>query len=160
MYAKPLQPCIDGRRGLFAAAASSAPFPTLRMWLAAGPADVVVLVYGGMVSDAMLCAERLMMDEELSVHVVAATQLSPLPVDDLLELLPPARLLVTVEEAEVSFGWGAEVLAMLAERAPRRYERMLRHGASSGQVPASRVLEAMVLPDGDSLGHLIVRSLQ
>lgn len=160
MYAQSLMPRVDGRIGMFWSTATESRYPTMRLWLADGSADAVILTYGGMAAEAMRCAERLMLDEEVSVHVVVVTQLSPLPVEDLLELLPPARLLVTAEEAGAAFGWGSETLAMLAERAPLRYERMLRHGAGAGQVPAARTLEAALLPGAESLGETIMRSMR
>lgn len=160
MYTQPLVPMSGGRVGMFWASATESRYPTLRLWLADGPADAVVLAYGGMVSDAMLCAEQLMMDEEVSVHVVVATQLSPLPLADLLRMLPPARALLVVEEAAADFGWGAEVLAMLSEEAPRRYERVARLGAASGQVPAARTLENQTLPSAASIKDRLVGLMQ
>jgi len=160
MYTQSLLPMSGGRVGMFWATATESRYPALRLWLADGPADAVLLTYGGMASDAMLCAEQLMMDEEVSVHVVVATQLSPLPVDDLLRLLPPARTLLVVEEAAADFGWGAEVLAMLAEEAPRRFERVARHGAACGQVPAARTLENKTLPSVASIKERLVGLMQ
>jgi 2-oxoisovalerate dehydrogenase E1 component len=159
MYAQPQRVWMDGRIGLFHAAGTEDAYPMVSLRLAAGSADVVIVTYGGMVGEAMAAAERLMMEEEWLVQVVAVTQLSPLPLDELLRVLPQARVLVTAEEAGADFGWGAEVIAVLAQHAPRRYERMVRVGAAAGHIPAARHLEAVELPGADALVETIKRSM-
>jgi len=160
MYAQPMLVCAEGRIGNFTVEADAEIYPTLRLRLAEAPADAVIVAYGGMISAAMAAAERLMLDEELVVEVIAVAQLSPLPIESLLRMLSPARVLVTAEEAHVEAGWGAEVLAVVAERAPRRFDRLLRVGAALGHVPAARALELEVLPGVERLVETVLRSVR
>lgn len=159
MYPQPMQPWKDGRIGLFFASGGDGKYPAVLLRLAEGPADAVVVTYGGMTGEAMKAAERLMMEEELSVHVVAVSQLSPVPREELLALLAPARVLVALEEAEASFGWGSEAIATIAEHAPLRYGRMVRVGAAAGHVPAARALEEAVLPGANEVAAAILKAL-
>ena len=159
MYAQPQRVWNDRRIGLFHAEGTENTYPLVSLRLAEGPADAVIVTYGGMVGEALVAAERLMMEEDWLVQVVAVTQLSPLPLKGLLRVLPQARVLVTAEEAGADFGWGAEVVAALAQHAPRRYERMVRVGAAAGHIPAARHLEAVELPDADALVETIKRSM-
>lgn len=86
--------------------------------------------------------------------LVAPSQLAPLPASGWLHLRDPlaplyASLqhtgrLLAIEEGNLSFGWGAEILARSTEQLPLR--SVGRVAALDLPIPAAGPLEAAVLP--------------
>ena len=125
----------------------SALFPTL----SAGPAeaDIVLLSYGGMLPVVERVARQLRDDEELAVRIVAPALLSPLPRQALRAALLGAPRVAVIEESHHEYGFGAEVLALLAESGFSG--QVLRIGMPPVPIAAARSLEASQLPDERSI---------
>jgi 2-oxoisovalerate dehydrogenase E1 component len=118
-------------------------FPTL----VKGPAraDVTLVTYGGMVPIVEAVAARLEAEEDLVARIVIVSLLSPLPRHSLTALLlDGCRRMAVIEETHVARGFGAELGTVLLEAG---YDgRFLRVGSPPVPIPASRSLEADVLP--------------
>ena len=71
--------------------------------------------------------------------------------EDLRRFVAGARRVVTLEEGLPAAGWGASVVAALAEAEPMARRRYSRIGAAGGPIPASRELEAALLPTVESV---------
>jgi pyruvate/2-oxoglutarate/acetoin dehydrogenase E1 component len=134
---------------------ATAPFPTL--WLRPrGPADGLLVCYGGMTRPALDAAARLREREKLELGVVIVSQLAPTPaahLDAILADAAPAAV-VTVEEAPAEGGWGAEMIATFEQArdarrlGPIAYRRI---GAANTPIPGARALEDRVLPQVDDI---------
>jgi pyruvate dehydrogenase E1 component beta subunit len=129
---------------------AAAPFPTL--WLKPrGPADGLLMCYGGMTRPALDAAALLRDREKLDLGVVVVSQLAPTPgahLDAILSEAAPAAV-VTVEEAPAEGGWGAEMIATLEQvRDARRLGAIAyrRVGAKNTPIPSARDLEDEALP--------------
>ena len=121
---------------------AAALFPLLRGGDA--DADITIVAYGYGVAVAEEAAERLREEEELGVEVITPSLLAPMPVWTLLRALEGCERVVVFEEGPVGHGFGAELLAVLAEHGHR--PRAIRVGAPPIPVPAARSLEKHVLP--------------
>jgi pyruvate/2-oxoglutarate/acetoin dehydrogenase E1 component len=75
--------------------------------------DVSIIAYGGMVAVALAAAEEL----EASAEVVDVRSLKPLDEDTLLASVAKTGRAVIVQEAPRVAGFGAEIAAVLAEKA-------------------------------------------
>ena len=66
---------------------TNALFPTIKLSLDKDTrADASVIVYGGMVKEAMLAAHNLLIKDEIQLDIIVPTQLSPYPIDDIEQL--------------------------------------------------------------------------
>jgi pyruvate/2-oxoglutarate/acetoin dehydrogenase E1 component len=134
---------------------AASPFPTL--WLRPrGPADGLLLCYGGMTQPALDAAALLREREKLDLGLVVVSQLAPTPATHLEAILTKAApaAVVTVEEAPAAGGWGAEMIATIEQIRDRgglgaiAYRRV---GAKSTPIPSARALEDAVLPQADDI---------
>lgn len=116
----------------------------------AGPPALTITAYGHMAELARLAVERLAFDHEVFAELVVVTQLAPLDVGPVNASAARTRRLLVVEEGTVSFGWGAEVLARIAEDAGAAVIAR-RLAAPDDPIPACGPLEDLVLPGVDDV---------
>jgi pyruvate/2-oxoglutarate/acetoin dehydrogenase E1 component len=153
-YGEPLRPAPPGYATVRLADAGS-PFPTL--WLKPhGPADGLLMCYGGMARLALDAAALLREREKLDLGLVVVSQLAPTPathLDAILAEAAPAAV-VTVEEAPAEGGWGAEMIATIEQvRDSRRLGPIAyrRVGAKNTPIPSARALEDEALPQVEDI---------
>jgi 2-oxoisovalerate dehydrogenase E1 component len=152
LYSQRLQVRKHGRIEAFFARGTNTCFPTIHLSLSDFETpDVTLIAYGGSVPFAMEAAGRLLMEEELLCDVVAPSLIAPLPLEEIGGFLGKVQKVAVFEEGVVRAGWGAEVIAALAERSVLQPRRYLRIGAPSSPLPSSKSLERELLPDA---GHL------
>jgi pyruvate/2-oxoglutarate/acetoin dehydrogenase E1 component len=102
---------------------------------------------------------RLRAEEGLFVDLAVLSQLSPLPLSHIHDVVESARprVFVYVEEASVRHGWSAEMLAEVqactASPAPVSHVRV---GALHTPIPSSRDLEREVLPQVDDIMAAVI----
>ncbi len=119
---------------------------------------VTVAAYGPMVKTAVQAAQAAA-EEGTSVEVVDLRSISPLDMDTLEASVRKTGRLVTVHEAPVFLGPGAEIGARVTERCFYHLEApVLRVGGFHLPYPASR-LEEDYLPDLDRVLDAVDRSL-
>jgi len=78
--------------------------------------DVTVVTWGAMTYETLKAADRLAA-EGIGCEVIDVATLSPLDADTIIESVEKTGRLVIVHEAPRSFGAGAEIAAVVAERA-------------------------------------------
>jgi pyruvate/2-oxoglutarate/acetoin dehydrogenase E1 component len=113
--------------------------------------DVTVVATGRMVHLSLDVAEKLS-SEGISIEVVDPRTLSPLDEETILESVKKTSRLVIVHE-EVKFaGSGAEIAAIVAEKAFDYLDApIIRVGAPFTPVPFSPVLEKEFIPNEDKI---------
>lgn len=119
--------------------------------------DVTVVSWGALASAALEAAETVAA-EGISVDVLETPWLNPFPVEAVLESVSLTRRLVVAHEAVRTGGFGAEVVAMVAESDIDLLSRPLRMTAADTRIPAAPVLAAAVLPDATRIAETIRRS--
>jgi pyruvate/2-oxoglutarate/acetoin dehydrogenase E1 component len=108
--------------------------------------DVTVVATGFMVHHALKAAEKAEADG-ISVEVLDPRSLLPLDETVILESVKKTHRLIVVHEAVKFAGCGAEIAAMVAEKAFDYLDApIMRIGAPFCPVPFSPVLEAAYLP--------------
>ena len=108
-------------------------------------ADYYAITYGDMVNEVIAAAEELMLKDEIQVDVIIMSQLLPVPINDLKEIIPDNAKIVTVEEGTETNGIGAELIAEFATR--RIGSSYLRIAAKDCPIPNGIELEKQVIPD-------------
>ena len=113
--------------------------------------DVTVVSVGAVLSRVLEAAERL--DARgISVEVVDLRTLAPLDLPTILRSVERTRRLVTVEDAPVHHGMGAEVIARVVERAHAHLRRApVRVGGALVPIPYDSGLENLALPTVESI---------
>jgi pyruvate/2-oxoglutarate/acetoin dehydrogenase E1 component len=108
--------------------------------------DLTITAHGYMVTLALRAAD-LLAAEGVNVEVLDLSSLKPLDEAAILESVGRTQHLVTVEEGALPGGIGAEVAALVAERAIGYLDGpVVRVGALDSPIPAARPLEDAVLP--------------
>lgn len=134
---------------------AAALFPLLR---GGGPdPDLTIVAYGYSVHIAEQAAAQLAKEEELSVEILVPSLLSPLPANTFLKALENRERVIVFEEGPGPHGFGAELLAVLAERGFTG--RAIRVAAPPIPIPAARSLEQFVLPGVEDILNAAVRLL-
>lgn len=112
----------------------------------APPASLTIATYGYMAELVKQAVIRLAFEYEIFVELVIPTQLSPFAIDSIISSTNQTGALLVVEEGTLSLGWGAEILARVAEALSSQPVRYKRLAAKEVPVPSSMPLEAQVLP--------------
>jgi 1-deoxy-D-xylulose-5-phosphate synthase len=89
--------------------------------------EIAIVAYGSMVHPSLRAAEHLA-KEKIETTVVNARFVKPLDAQLLLALAQTKRLIVTVEEAYLSGGFGSAVLELLEENGLQDKVRVVRMG--------------------------------
>lgn len=117
----------------------------------APPAQVTLTAYGYMAELARQALVRLAYEEEIFAELVVPTRLAPFETTVLEESVLRTKKLVTVEEGNLSVGWGAETMARIAERLNGKIGACGRVAARDLPVAAAPSLENAILPQLDDL---------
>ena len=117
--------------------------------------DVTLYAYGGMAPYVMEAARTLLLEEEIAVRVVLPSELHPMPRALLAAAWAEGSAVLACEESNADFGFGAEILASLAE-AGCTGRGCARVGARPVCIASSRTLEEETLPQA----HDIVASVK
>lgn len=124
---------------------AATPTSVLRLLDAPSP-QLTLATYGYMAELARQAALRLAYEDEIFVEVIVPTRLSPIACQTILDSVRGTGRLLTVEEGGLTLGWGAEVLARLAETPGLRLHQARRLAAMDLPIPASGPLEEAILP--------------
>lgn len=117
--------------------------------------DVTLYAYGGMAPYVMEAARTLLLEEEIAVRIVLPSELHPMPRALLAAAWAEGSAVLACEESNADFGFGAEILASLAE-AGCTGRGCARVGARPVCIASSRTLEEETLPQA----HDIVASVK
>lgn len=122
-------------------------FPTLRQ--GADQPDVTLVSFGGMLPYVERAAKRLETEEEISVEIVTPSLLSPLPRRTLVDVLKGRPRIAVIEESHHEFGFGAELLASLAEAGAKG--KVTRLGLPPVPIASARSLEREQMLDEQAI---------
>jgi len=118
--------------------------------------DLTVVAVGGMVPTVLAVAGALA-DEGIEVELIDPRTLVPLDTAAIVESVARTRRLLTVEEAHLVHGFGAEVIARVVESLPPRSLAAppRRVGALPVPIPYARNLERAVVPDEERIAEAV-----
>jgi len=109
--------------------------------------DVTIVAKLIMVYRALQAAEELA-KEGISVEVIDPRSLVPFDEETVLESVRKTSRLVIVEEDTVSWGWGAEIAARVAERGIGYLDAPIKRVAAPDvPIPFAPAMERFVIPD-------------
>ncbi|MEV4260922.1 transketolase C-terminal domain-containing protein [Kribbella sp. NPDC049584] len=129
---------------------SLAPIPLGTGRLVRAGSDVTLVALGHLVHDALAVADELA-GQGISVEVFDPRTVFPLDLDGLARSVAKTRRLVVIDDSNRTSGFGAEILAVAAERftldaPPRRVTR-----PDGAVLPFALALDRAIQPDRDQL---------
>jgi pyruvate dehydrogenase E1 component beta subunit len=116
--------------------------------------DVTVITYGAMTPRCVEAAEQLASGGTASVEVLDLRTLIPLDVDAVLASVKKTGRCVVAHEAPRTCGYGAELVALVAERALMSLSAPIARVAGF-DTPFPYTLEHVYLPDARRVTHAI-----
>ena len=128
----------------YVAEESDTSFPALRLRPAGVHAQVTLVTYGGMASEAVEAVRELFAVHEILADLIIITQIGPMDASAVIESARSTGVLVTVEEGTAACGIGAELISRVAEVVTPL--RSLRVASLPVPIPSPKALEAEVLP--------------
>jgi len=156
LYIRPLLEADKGDLVDYEIQPFGAPFTSyvLRFTNHAVKSHLTLACYGYNFELARQAALELLMEREIFCEIVLFSQLSPFALDPLLDSLARTHRLLTVEEGGLTLGWGAEILARLAERS-NDFSRCHFHRVAALDLPIanSKPLEDAILPSVETIIH-------
>jgi pyruvate/2-oxoglutarate/acetoin dehydrogenase E1 component len=126
-------------------------FPTYRLRLSGAPeADLTLASYGYAAHLAAEALRRMAYERERFAELIVSTQLSPYELEAVEDSVSRTGKLLVVEEGSYTLGWGAELVARVAEAGDSAI-RFGRVAALDSPIPAAGTLEEAVLPGVDDI---------
>ena len=123
--------------------------------------DAVILTYGAMVHESMDAAERLSSDEGYNVMVVDMRTLKPYDEDTILSAVAATNRVLIVHEGWRTCGFGAELAALVAERAFHLLDApVMRVTAPDMPVPFAPTLEKAYRPNTDKISEALIELIE
>ena len=162
LYAKRLTPddngLVDDFEVRYFGAPEAVPLACLSLTGFSGE-DVTLYAYGGMAPYVMEAARTLLLEEEVAVRIVLPAELHPMPRAELAATWAEGSAVLAVEESNADFGFGAEVLATLAE-AGCTGRGAGRIGARPTCIASARSLEEETLPQAADVVAAVLHLLR
>jgi len=117
----------------------------------APPPEVTMVAYGYMAHLGMQAQHKLAFEHEIFTELIIPTQLAPFELEPVFSSTKAIGKLLTIEEGPGGLGWGAEVVALTAEKLGSVLTKISRVNAENCPVPAARRLEEIVLPQVETI---------
>lgn len=117
-------------------------------------ADVVILSWGTMVPEALKAATRLA-EQGIEASVVDLRWLNPLDDETIEQVVRSSKgRVLVVHEANVTGGFGAEIVARIQERHFDFLDQpVARLGAPDTRIPSAPALQRALLPDAEAIAE-------
>lgn len=123
-------------------------------------ADVLLIAMGGVGLNLAEAVERLA-KENISAASAVLASISPAPVEDLLQLLPRYKLVVTAEAHVISGGIGSLVSELIAENSI--HTRLIRNAirrVPEGQSGSNNAMNRLHYLDAEGIAHTVLQALR
>ncbi len=127
-------------------------YPIYRVRLRNAPPPCFTLIaYSYMAELARQAMLQLAYQDEIFCELIVPTQLSPYECQEMTESAYRTGRVLAIEEGTLTLGWGAEVLARLAEQLYPGEVRLSRLAAADHPIPSSPALEKASLPNVEAI---------
>jgi pyruvate/2-oxoglutarate/acetoin dehydrogenase E1 component len=154
LYTRPLLESGQGELTEFEIKQSGKAYPNYILRIPNHIPQLTIATYGYNFELARAAALDLLMEHEIYTEIVLFSQLSPFDLEPLFDSLQKTRKLLTIEEGTQSLGWGAEVIARVAECSnDLGGYKFRRVTARNLPIANSRILEDAILPSVRNIVH-------
>src|SRR5205823_11414100 len=131
------------------------PFGKARVWREG--TDVTLVTYGAVVPRALQAAQRAERDHGISVELIDLRTLAPFDMDAVAASVRKTNRVIVAHEDVLSFGYGAEIAARIADELFTDLDAPVRRVAAKDTFVAYQpALEDVILPQADDLLRAMV----
>jgi 2-oxoisovalerate dehydrogenase E1 component len=128
----------------------SIPFGKARVWKEG--TDITVITYGAVVPRALQAAQRIEREQNVSVELIDLRTLSPYDWEGIAQSVRKTTRVIVAHEDVLSFGYGAEIAARIADELFESLDAPVRRVAAKDTFVAYQpALEDEILPQPDDL---------
>ena len=121
----------------------------------------MLLTYGAMVHEAMRAAQRLSSEAGFEVMVVDMRTLKPYDADTVIAAVAATNRVMVLHEGWRTCGFGAELAALVAERAFHLLDAPVRRvTAPDAPIPFAPELEGAYRPNADKVETALVELIE
>jgi 2-oxoisovalerate dehydrogenase E1 component len=114
--------------------------------------DLTIITYGNTTHLSLQAAEKLQAEKGFSIEVIDLRSLRPLDEEGILSSVKKTNKVLIVHEDKVFAGFGAELSAILADKAFQHLDAPVKRlGATNTPVGFNPVLEKAILPDVEKI---------
>ena len=122
--------------------------------------DCTIVALAAMVPRAVEAAERLQADRGISAEVIDVRSLVPLDTATILRSVEKTTRMFTVEENPRLGGWGADIVAIVADEAFYSLDApLVRITAPHVPLPSAPALEGLAMPSVERIVDTVTRRL-
>jgi pyruvate/2-oxoglutarate/acetoin dehydrogenase E1 component len=122
--------------------------------------DLVMVVYGAPLNEALVAAKTLFIEEELMSTILVPERISPIDVRQLSPLIERSRKLCVIEDGHIPAGWCSHLLSALAShRASIMLNDVIPIGSEFTPIPADPVRELNHLPSAERIASAVLKAL-
>lgn len=154
LYTERLVPAVGGKAGNFYYTATDRMLPTIRLAADKEPAKYTLICYGGGLKTALRIAWDMMIEQEINVEVICPSLISPVPYDDIANLISDtSQKILILDESFSHFGWSSEIaLAILqSDQASGRSRTVIPIGSRNTYISACKAMEMQTLVNADQV---------
>lgn len=123
----------------------------------APPPTITMVTYGYMTELARRAALILAYDYEIFTEILLTSVLSPFYVEPIIPFIRRTNKIITIEEGNLTLGWGAEIIARVLDSMGDDLRQAKRVAALDLPIPASGVLENLILPNVDRIVKTVLK---
>ena len=117
--------------------------------------DIIFISHGGnalILEDILL---DLLMEYEISAQANLPSRIKPIDFNEIARGVSDSKCVITLEESPKTFGWGGEIISLLAEKGLTQDRFIARIGADESPIPSSSYLESKILPNKSDIFNAI-----
>jgi 2-oxoisovalerate dehydrogenase E1 component len=123
--------------------------------------DITVITYGNTSHMCLEVADKVYLEHKISLEVIDLRSLLPLDTESIIASVRKTGKALIVHEDKVFSGFGAEVAAILAEKAFEFLDGPVKRvGSTFTPVGFNRILEKAILPDADRIYKAVKELLE
>jgi len=118
--------------------------------------DITIFCYGSTLHVALSVVDRIFYEFELGTQIICLTQLYPLEISHLEDLIQESQIIISLEEGNIEGGIGSEILSNIVEQFKITEKKFLRIGSDNIPIPSVKSLEDQVLVNSNK----VIKSLE
>jgi 2-oxoisovalerate dehydrogenase E1 component len=153
LYSEHVYSVNNGRVEEFFLRMSDGMFPTFHLSLDDfSPADAVIITYGGNLNIAMEAARTLFIEDEITVDIIVASLVSPIPIHEIISCIGECDIIATLEEGTMTHGWGSEILSQIVnDKVSQNNRRFIKFASADCPIPSNHSLENDLMPKVENI---------
>ena len=117
--------------------------------------DISLITYGGGLHVALESVDKLYYEHELVAQIICLTQIYPLNMKTISDIVSESEYIATIEESNIEGGFGSEIIANLVEIFGNSSKKYMRIGSKNYSIPSVKNLEENFLVSSQKIVDIV-----